>query len=451
MWSELAFPDDASSGQLDHEPRRPNVNVGASRPHLRSLLWTAAFSSAATLLITRNFFEAERTIHHLITLEHGPEDPRFRRTMSQLLGPPLLEGNKVTALQNGDQIFPAMLSAIQAARRSITFENFIFREGRIVDQFAQSLAERARAGVKVHFLQDAMGCDCLHGSAMRLLKRSGVEVEIFPFMHFGRFNYRTHRKLLIVDGCVGFIGGVGIGDKWEGQGRLPGQWRDSHYRVEGPVVAQMQQAFMDNWMQIHAVVLHGDDYFPELAPAGDSVCQVFKSSAVEGADSARIMFLLSLAAARRSIRIANSYFIPDNLCVATLVEARRRGVEVEIITPGPLIDLRVVRIVGRSRWNALLQAGVRFYEFQPALFHCKYMIVDNCWVSVGSANLDNRSLRLNEEANLNVLDKEVANHQVGIFNADKEQAREIRLSDWSCRPLSEKLIGRVAGLFRSQM
>lgn len=426
-----------------------------TRPHRRRspwpFVWTALGSAAGAVVFTRNFLEVEKRIDRLISLEDGPEDPPFRRTMSQLLGPPLLEGNSVNALQNGAEIFPAMLAAIQAAKHSISFENFIFHKGRVVDQFAEALAERASAGAKVHFLQDAFGCDCLHGEAMRLLKRSGVEVEIFRFLHLSRFNYRTHRKLLIIDGRVGFIGGVGIGDDWEGNGNSVHQWRDSHYRVEGPVVAQIQQAFMDNWMQTRAVVLHGDDYFPELAPTGDTLCQVFKSSASEGADSARVMFLLSIAAARRTVRIANSYFIPDDLSIQTLVEACRRGVKLEIITPGPNIDLRVVRTVGRSRWKPLLEAGARFYEFQPARFHCKYMIVDDCWVTVGSANFDNRSLRLNEEANLNVLDRDFAAQHNRIFDADRNQSREITLADWLQRPLAERMIGRTAGLFRSQM
>jgi cardiolipin synthase A/B len=286
---------------------------------------------------------------------------------------------------------------------------------------------------------------------MHLLKRSGVEVEIFRFLHLTRFNYRTHRKLLVIDGRAGFLGGVGIGDEWDGNGNSAHQWRDSHYRVEGPVVAQMQQAFMDNWMQTRAVVLHGDDYFPELAPTGDTLCQVFKSSASEGADSARVMFLLSIAAARRTIRIANAYFIPDDFCLQTLVEACERGVKVEIITPGPNIDMRVVRIVGRSRWEPLLQAGARFYEFQPARYHCKYMIVDERWVTVGSANFDNRSLRLNEEVNLNVLDSDLAAQQIRIFDADKSQSHEITIAAWRRRPLSERMIGRSAGVLRSQM
>lgn len=421
---------------------------GSSWP---KLLLTAALSSAAAIFITRNFFETEKKIRKRIHTDYGAGDDVFVRTMGQLLGPPLLEGNKVTTLQNGDEIFPALLGGIRSARRTITFENFLFREGEISDQFAEALAERARAGVKVHFLQDALGCDCLHGRAMNLLRRSPVELEIFRFFQLARINFRTHRKLLTIDGRTGFIGGVGIADDWRGNGRTPGRWRDTHYRVEGPVVAQVQQAFTDNWMQTRAAVLHGDAYFPKLEPAGDDVCQVFKSSASEGADSARVMLLLSIAAARKTVRIANAYFIPDDLCLQTLVQACRRGVRVEIITPGPDIDAPIVRAVGKTRWRPLLEAGARFYEYLPARFHCKYLVVDDCWASVGSANLDNRSLRLNEEANLNVLDEEFAAAHTRIFEMDKNHSREVTLEDWRRRPCWEKFAGRTAGLLRSQM
>ena len=371
--------------------------------------------------------------------------------MGQLLGPPLLEGNKVTILQNGDEIFPAMLEGIRSAKRTITFENFLVKEGEVWKEFAEAMAERARAGVKVHFLQDAMGCNCLHGEEMKLLKRSGVEVEVFRWFQLSRMNYRTHRKLLTIDGRVGFIGGVGIADAWRGDGQTRGNWRESHYRLEGPVVAQNQQAFIDNWMATRAVVLHGNDYFPKLSEAGPTKGQVFKSSASEGADSARLMLLLSIAAARKHIRIANAYFIPDDLCLETLVHACRRGVKVEIITPGPDIDARAVRSVGKMRWPALLKAGAHFYEYQPARYHCKYLIVDDCWSSVGSANFDNRSLRLNEEANLNVLDEDFAAQHTKIFEEDKSRSRRITLADWRRRPLEEKLKGAAWLFLRSQM
>jgi cardiolipin synthase len=232
---------------------------------------------------------------------------------------------------------------------------------------------------------------------------------------------------------------------------MRGFWRDSHYRLEGPAVAQMQQAFMDNWLQTRTTLLHGDPYFPKLKPIGEEMCQVFKSSAGEGSDSGRLMLLVSIAAARRHIRIANAYFIPDQLCLQTLVEACRRGVKVEIITPGPDIDAQTVRAVGKMRWRPLFEAGARFFEYQPARFHCKYLLVDDVWASVGSANLDNRSLSLNEEANLNVLDRKFVERHTRVFESDKKQSREITRIDWERRPVKEKIKGRLAFAFRSQM
>jgi cardiolipin synthase len=419
-------------------------------PFLTTLA-TSVISSTVTVLIVRNFFGTEKKIKHRIVADYGVGSPTFVRTVGHLLGPPLVAGNQVTILQNGEEIFPAMLAAIRTAKRTITFENFVFAEGRVSDAFAEALAERARAGVKVHFLQDALGCDCLHGRAMNLLRQSGVELEVFRFFEITQLNSRTHRKLLVVDGRVGFIGGVAICDAWEGDGLKAGNWRDTQYRIEGPVVAQAQQAFMENWMQTRACVLHGDAYFPALSPVGDDLCHIFKSSSSEGADSARLMLLLSIAAAQHSIRIANAYFLLDDLCRQTLVEACQRGVQVEIVTTGPDIDQRMVRQAGRARWGPLLKAGARIYEYQPARFHCKYMIVDDCWSSVGSCNLDNRSLRLNEEANLDILDKAFAARHVETFEQDKARSREITLNEWHRRPVLEKVTGRVAVLFRSQI
>jgi cardiolipin synthase len=414
-------------------------------------LVTAGASAALAVLISRNFFRTEKTLRRKIVTDYAACDPTFGRMMSDLLGPPLLEGNRVEILQNGDEIFPSMVRAIQSAQKTITFENFVFTQGRVSDEFAEALAERARQGVKVHFLQDALGCDELDGRGIRLMKSAGVEVEIFRSFKLTEMNFRTHRKILVIDGGVAFLGGVGISDGWSGAGETPGLWRDTQYRVEGPVAAQAQSAFMDNWMQTRAEVLHGNAYFPQLSPVGRLRCQVFKSSASEGAESARLMFLLSMAAARKSILIANAYFVPDNLMRETLVDACRRGVRVEIITTGPDIDQQTVRLAGRERWAPLLEAGARIFEYQPARFHCKYLIVDGCWCSVGSANLDNRSLRLNEEANLNILDEQFAAAHSVVFEQDKHRSREVTMAEWRCRPFREILRGQSGLLLRKQI
>ncbi len=408
-------------------------------------------SGVLGVLIARNFFETDKKIQHSINTDYGVGEPPFCRTMSHLLGPPLLDGNTVETLENGCQIFPAMLEAIASAQRSITFENFVFSEGEVTRRFALAMAERAKAGVKVHFLQDAMGSDCIRGADMQIMKNAGVEVEIFRYTNFSRFNQRTHRKILVVDGRVGFTGGVGICDAWDGNADQPLRWRDTHYRLEGPTVSQLQQAFMDNWMETRAVVLHGDDYYPELKPVGDSTCQVFKSSASEGGENSRLMVLLSIAAARKTVRIGNAYFIPDDLTISTLVDACRRGVEVEVIVPGPLIDQKLARLVSRARMGKLLKAGARIFEYGPSLYHCKFMVVDGCWTSVGSTNLDNRSLRLNAEANLNVHDCRFAAHHEKLFAKDRAVSNEVTLDDWKHRPMREKVWGFVGSALRSQM
>ncbi len=411
----------------------------------------AVAGAAAGIFISRNFFDAEHRLSRRIDTSYGVGDQPFNRTMSHLLGPALVEGNEVRLLRNGREIFPAMLAAIRAAQCSITLENFRWSEGLITAQFADALGERAAAGVRVHFLQDAIGCQDSHGPSMRAVKNSRVELELFHGLKFTRLNYRTHRKLLVIDGRTGFIGGVGLDDAWNGDGTQPGHWRDTHYQVRGPVVAQVQQALVENWTQTRGVILHGDDYFPALDRAGEQTCQVFRSSESDTSGSVRVMLLFSIAAARRRIQIANAYFIPDDHIIATLVEARCRGVAIEIITPGEDIDKPLVRYASRARWEPLLAAGVRIHEFQPARLHCKYMIVDDCWLSVGSANFDNRSLRLNDEANLNVLDGDFARTHSAMFAEDLARSREITLAEWKRRPLWEKAIGNATTIFRSQL
>jgi cardiolipin synthase len=347
-----------------------------------------------------------------------------------------------------------MLEAIRGAQRSITFETYIYWSGKIGEEFTEALAERARSGVRVHVLLDWVGSGRIDGAYLERMEQSGVQVERYHPLHWytlSRLNHRTHRRLLVVDGRIGFTGGVGIGDEWLGDAQSPEHWRESHFRVEGPAVAQMQAAFLDNWLKTHAEVLHGNDYFPELPRAGDVFAQVFKSSSREGSESARMMYLLSIAAARESILISASYFVPDDLTVETLVDARRRGVLVRIILPGPVMDVEVSRKASRGRWGPLLEAGVEIYEYQPTMYHCKVMIVDGLWVSAGSTNFDNRSFRLNDEANLNVLDRAFAEALTRTFEEDRAKSRRIALAEWQRRPWKERVVEAAASLFRSQL
>lgn len=424
--------------------------MSRKRDQLGTVALTAVTTAALTIIV-RNFISGEKKITHRIAQRYGISDPQFERAMSQLLGPPILSGNSVTPLQNGREIFPAMLAAIAGAERSITFETFIYWEGDIADRFADALAKKAREGVKVHVLMDGVGCDCVNGEAVRRMRHAGVELELFHTANLARTNERTHRKLLVIDGRIGFTGGVGIADKWDGDAQDPDHYRDTQYRVEGPVVAQMQAAFLDNWMRTRAEVLHGEDYFPRLYEAGNLRCQMFKSSPMEGSESARLMYLLSIAAAERSIKIGNAYFLPDDLTTQTLLEAVKRGVSVEILLPGRFIDSQTVRQAGRQRMGRLLKGGVKVYEYEPTMYHCKCMMIDGLWTSVGSANFDNRSFRINAEANLNVIDEDFTRRQEQVFSDDLGRAREFTLDDWRDRPAVEKVLGTAACLLRSQL
>jgi cardiolipin synthase len=390
--------------------------------------------------------------HYKVEHQYSVNDAQFERTMNNLLGPGLRPGNEVVTLRNGDEIFPAMLKAIRSARRSIDFETYIYWKGKVGREFAEALSERARAGVAVHVILDWQGTEKMDRASLDLMKEAGVEVVKYnPLAWYrlnlwyspSRINNRTHRKLLIVDGKVGFTGGVGIADEWDGHAQDPKHWRDNHYRIEGPVVAELQAAFMDNWLRTNGRVLHGNDYFPPLPEEGSLKAQAFKSSPKGGSESARLMYLVSVASASKNIRMANAYFVPDKLAVDTFLEAARRGVHIEIIVPGPHIDQQAVRKASRDKWPDLLQAGIKIYEYQPTMFHCKYTVVDNAWVSVGSSNFDARSFRLNAEANLNVLNPGFAAEQIKVFEQDKSRSKEITLATLKREPMWDKILNKA--------
>ena len=417
--------------------------------------WTViAITAMVTYLISliiRAATAHEKKINHRIEHLYAIADDQFLRSMGSLLQPNLEGGNKITIYNNGDQIFPPMLAAIASAQRTITFETFIYWSGAIGKRFAEALAERARAGVRVHVVLDWFGSSRMDRDVIRMLEDAGVEVERYhPVRWYSvrRLNNRTHRKILVVDGYIGFTGGVGIADQWLGDARNKEEWRDIHFRIEGPAVSQLQRAFMDNWLKGHSRVLHGDDYFPHLAEHGDIAAQIFMSSPSEGSESARLMFLLSIASAARSLRIATAYFVPDTLTVQTLADAAERGVKVQIIVPGEHIDKSIVRRASRARWGELLEAGVEIHEYQPTMYHCKMMIADNIWLSVGSANFDNRSFRLNDEANLNVYNAEVASRLAEAFDEDLTRARRVSFEEWKNRPLAERAYEHAVALLR---
>ncbi len=405
-------------------------------------------------LLALNLSLGEKHIHYELDHEFAVQDPQFLRSMGPLLGQQIVPGNRITALHNGDQIFPAMLTAIRAARESITFETYIYWSGDIGLKLSDALSERARDGVKVHVVLDAVGCGKIEEGYLKKMKTAGVEIEFFhpvTWHTVARINNRTHRKLLVVDGRVGFTGGVGIADAWLGNAETSNQWRDSHYQLEGPAVAQMQAAFCDNWIKTRGKVLDGPAYFPELTPAGDSPAHVFKSSRGGSSENVRLMYLLSITSAAKNIRIQAAYFVPDELAIQSFVSARKRGVKIEIIVPGPHTDSEVVAAASRALWGELLDAGVEIYEYQPAMYHCKVLIVDDVWVSVGSTNFDDRSFRLNDEANLNVYDSAFAAEQISTFNLDRSNSRQMTRQEFKDRSSVGKLWDQIAISLRRQL
>jgi cardiolipin synthase len=410
--------------------------------------------TAAAVVVIMNFVTAEKQIQTSLEHHYGVGDPQFRRELGTLLGPAIIDGNSVQGLENGDEIFPAMLAAIRGARQTITFETYIYWSGDIGWVFARALEERARAGVKVHVLLDWLGSQKIEQAMLDEMTASGIEIERYHplrWYNLGRMNNRTHRKLLVVDGKIGFTGGVGIADPWAGDAQDAEHWRDSHYRLEGPAVAQMQAAFMDNWIKTSGKVLQGTGYFPPLAPVGDALAQVFTSSPSGGGDSMQLMYLLSITAAEHTIDLAAAYFVPDELTRRAIRSALARGVKVRILVPGRKVDALVVRQASRSDWGELLQAGAAIYEYQPAMFHCKALIVDSQLASVGSTNFDNRSFRLNEEANLNVYDKAFAERLEDVFEQDLEQSRLITYQSWKNRPWYVKAMEEFSSSFASQL
>lgn len=423
----------------------------------RKVFWAVIVTIVLTLLagvLALNFATPEKKLERKLAHRYVIADPQFRREMGVLLGPAIVPGNQVRDLQNGAEIFPAMLEAIGAARHTINFETYIYWSGDIGRKMAELLAERARAGVRVNVLLDWVGSLKMEQDLLDLMQQAGVKVHRYRPLHWynlARMNNRTHRKLLIVDGQVAFTGGVGIADQWEGQAQDPEHWRDMHFELRGPAVTQFQAAFNDNWIKATGEVLNGEAYFPATAVAGEMDAHLFISSPSGGSESMHLMYLMAIAAADRSIDLEAAYFVPDELIIKSLQEARKRGVRVRVLVPGEHIDSDTVRLASKASWGPLLEQGVEIHEYLPTMMHNKLLIVDRELVSVGSTNFDSRSFRLNDEASLNVYDKGFAAKMTGVFEEDLKHSRPYTHQDWLNRPLKEKLIERFVLPIKSQL
>lgn len=386
--------------------------------------------------------------------QFGVRDIAFLQTMHALTGTALSEGNRVTVLRNGVQIFPAMLAAIKAAKKTINLEFYIYWDGEIARTFAQALAERARAGVKVNVVLDAVGSSSTSPELIVFMERNGIAVEWYHPLRWytlSRANHRTHRKLLVVDGEIGFCGGVGIADVWLGDADSKDHWRDTVVKVEGPVVTQMQFAFMDNWIKSRGELLTGLDYFPQIPRQGNMLTQVLKSSPSEGSSATKLMFIVSIVSAKKSIYISSAYFLPDRDTIRAFEGAVRRGVDVRVIVPGEYTDVPIARHAGRLYYGHLLRRGIRIFEYQPTMMHAKTMVVDGIWTTVGSSNFDDRSFRLNDEVNVNIFDESIAAEMEKMFFEDLARSEEITRRRWLGRPWLDRLKERVSAWLKPQL
>ncbi|GAB2498844.1 phospholipase D-like domain-containing protein [Arenimonas alkanexedens] len=413
-----------------------------------------ALATLVLVLLSFNFTRGEKQLERELVHRHDIDSAQFRREVGVLLGPGIAAGNQVQALDNGQEIFPAMLADIRAARRSITFETYIYWSGEIGKAFSDALSERARAGVEVSVVIDWVGAMKMEESLVTSMRGAGIKLELYRPLHWynlSRVNKRTHRKLLVVDGRIGYTGGVGIADQWEGNAEDPEHWRDMHFRVEGPVVAQLQAAFIDNWIKSTGRVLNGDAYFPALAEAGGMDAQLFISSPEGGGESMHLMYLMAISSAQSSLDIHASYFVPDELTMRALKMALKRGVRVRVLVPGEHIDSELVRAASRALWGELLEAGIEIHVYQPTMMHVKSLIADGYLVSVGSTNFDVRSFQLNDEASLNVYDRDFAALMTATFERDLRQAKPYTLDEWKARPWTERLHETVVLPFKSQL
>jgi cardiolipin synthase len=399
----------------------------------------------AALLVVTGCAHVNTDLTKLPDVELG--EAAFYPTLEAYAGAPIVGGNDVKILLNGDQIYPALVAAIRAARTSITYAQYFFDEGPVADDVIAALTERCRAGVPAHVLLDGVGSLNMPVRYTEALRESGCEVRTFRAVRpwsLRRANNRNHRRILVVDGRVGFTGGSGVSSKWMGNGRVPDHWRDTDVQIEGPVVEYLQGAFAENWVEATGVVLGGADYFPAAAaPSGQTRAQIIRSGPGVGSYAMYTTFLLAVSSARHSIKITNPYVLLDEQMIETLVQAARRGVRISFLVPG-VIDHPLVRHAGRRQFGRLLEEGIEIHEYQAALLHAKTMVIDGIWATVGSTNLDNRSFRLNDELNVVAYDTGFAAQLERVFEEDLRYARRVDLEAWRDRGIKGRMLEFLA-------
>ena len=426
-------------------PRRvPTLIICRGEIRTASRLASAAVLLLALLTATRcaYIFSEKRTVYQFDP-SYGVDSPEFERSL-EALGTEMVPGNRATLRENGDGIFPAMLASIAGAKRSINIEMYIFDHGETGTRFAHALSERARGGVEVRLLVDGFGSNL--GPLADELTAAGVRVRVYrPLRVYSidRVGHRTHRRILTIDGRLGFCGGVGLDDRWKGSASAPSQWRDTMIEVEGPVVAQLQHVFAQDWVHTTGEVLNGDRQFPAIEPAGTVQAQAIAAARADSLSMSKLLLYMAIQAARQRIWIESAYFVPDRQIREGLIAAARRGVDVRIIVPGPHIDTPNVRAAAHFHYGELLEAGIGIYEYRPTMLHNKVMAVDGIWSTIGSINFVNRSMKKNAEVNIAVYDREFTSRVEAMVRADLHECEALSLERWKRRGL----VDRVAELF----
>jgi cardiolipin synthase len=456
------------------QPRRGPGRKGAAGwwTRLRGLLWSWwpwAVGAVVALLVDRSYTALGLAVASVVLYLFAPresapaygldhefavESDEFLHTMVGATGTPFLPGNELEVFSNGAEFYPVMLEAIKGAEKSVTIEAYIYWEGDIGLRFAHALAEKAHAGLPVKILLDAVGSSTIGKDILAILEGGGCRVEWYHpvrWYSINRVNNRTHRKSLIIDGRIGFTGGAGIADHWMGRAENERHWRDTQVRLRGPAVVTLQTGFARNWLETTGELVTGPTYYPAPEEEGRLSVQSILSSPETGSSTVRVMYYLSIVCARRSILIANPYFIPDHAAIDILVEAKQRGVDVKVMVTGIHNDVRLARLNSVRLYGRLLEAGVEIYEYNRTMMHHKYMVCDGMWATVGTANFDNRALALNEENCLCIYDAGLAAHFERTFTDDLDACHKVELDEWRRRGFGMKLSERLASLIKEQI
>jgi cardiolipin synthase A/B len=411
------------------------------------------FAGAAFLLWLILVFLFTPHINYHLSRRTSVHADDFLYTIQSTCQAALHRRNGVTIYTNGPQFYPAMLDAIRAARHSINMEVYIFQPGRIADQFIEALSERARAGVNVTIVVDAIGSFSLWGRPLNRLRDAGCRVASYREVRWyslARLNNRTHRELMVIDGRVAFVGGAGIADWWAYPEKRRRPWRDTMARFEGPIVAALQGVAAENWLECCGEIMTGPDYFPDLHPAGQATAFVIRSSPSDRATASRVSFQLLMEGADSDVHIATPYFLPDRSLRRALIAMAGRGVRVSVIVPGRYTDQKWVRVASRRMWGELLGAGIRIYEYRATMTHVKVLVVDGLWSVIGTTNIDNRSFEHNDEINVALLDEAVAGRLLQDYAQDLRDSEEVTLEKWQRRPLWEKIVGPFIWILERQ-